>query len=88
MVEVFKTNVNEKDHANMLIDQIHKNFIDYKANFDLEDCDKVLRVNCKGGSIQAGFLINLLKDFGFSAEVLPDTAPSPEKRLLRNIVED
>ncbi len=35
MVEVFKTNVADKDQANILVDQIHKNFTDYKANFDL-----------------------------------------------------
>ena len=49
MVEVFRTNVKQRDHANILISQIHKAFPDYKANFDLEDCDKILRVDCKGG---------------------------------------
>ena len=71
MVEVFKTNVNDSDHATMLIDQIHKNFIDYEANFDLGDCDKILRVR-GAGLVQSSLLINLLKDFGFDAEVLPD----------------
>ena len=61
------------DHANMLIDRIHKTFADYKANFDLEDCDKILRVKCTTGIIQSSSLINLLKDFGFNAETLPDT---------------
>lgn len=72
MVEVFKTNVKDWDHANMLLDQIHKTFGDYKANFDLEDCDKILRVKCATGLIESSLLINLLKDFGFNAEVLPD----------------
>ena len=71
MIEVFRTNVMDSDHASMLIDQIHKNFIDYKANFDLEDCDKILRVRCTE-LIESSLLINLLKDFGFNAEVLPD----------------
>jgi hypothetical protein len=72
MVEVFKTNVIEHHHANMLVDQIHQNFIDYKANFDLQDCDNILRVKSSTGSIQPSLLINLLKDFGFDAEMLPD----------------
>ena len=72
MVEVFKTNVKDNDHAGMLIDQIHKNFVEYKANFDLEDCDRILRVRCTTGLVQSFLLINLLKDFGFIAEVLPD----------------
>lgn len=71
MIEVFKTNVNERGHANMLIDLIHKTFIDYKANFDLWDCDKILRVECRTGLIIPASLIDLLKEFGFQAEVLP-----------------
>ena len=72
MVEVFKTDVIEPEHADMLVHQIHQNFNDYKANFDLEDCDKILRVKSLSGSIQPFLLINLLHAFGFSAEVLPD----------------
>ena len=73
MVEVFKTNVSDPGQANMLLDQIHKSFTNYKANFDLEDCDKILRVqSTKGGYIPPSPLINLLKDFGFEAEVLPE----------------
>jgi hypothetical protein len=72
MVEVFKTNVKDQQHAAMLIDYIHKNFTGYKANFDLEDCDKILRVKSAGGFVQAHVLIDLLHDLGFAAEILPD----------------
>lgn len=71
MIEVFKTNVEDRDHANMLVDQIHKSFEDHNANFDLEDCDRILRVKCATGSVQSSLLINLLAGHGFSAEVLP-----------------
>jgi hypothetical protein len=72
MVEVFKTNVIESNHANMLVSQIHENFADYKANFDLSDCDKILRVKSYNGSVQSSLLINLISHLGFYAEVLPD----------------
>jgi hypothetical protein len=72
MVEIFRTNVQDRRHANMLVDQIHTTFIDYKANFDLHDCDNILRVKCITGIIQPLLLINLLENFGFNAEVLPD----------------
>ena len=72
MVEVFKTNVKDSGQANMLLDQINKSFDNYKANFDLEDCDKILRIKCTIGLIQSTDLITLLKDLGFDAEVLPD----------------
>jgi hypothetical protein len=72
MVEVFKTNVKDPGLANLLINHIHNTFPDYTANFDLEDCDKILRVACTSGTVQPYFLINILNDFGFQAEVLPD----------------
>ena len=72
MVEVFKTNVLDQGQASMLVDQIHKSFRDYKANFDLEDCDNILRVITATGFIRASCLINLLNQFGFEAEVLPE----------------
>ena len=72
MVEVFKTNVEEQHHASMLIAQIHKTFTDYIANFDLEDCDRILRIKSSKGSVQCFPLIDLLHDFGFTAEVLSD----------------
>ena len=75
MVEVFKTTVTEQVHANILVDNIHKRFPGYKANFDLADCDNILRIKCIHGIIESSLVINLLKDFGFNAEVLPDDLP-------------
>ncbi len=82
MVEVFKTNVKDRDHANRLINEIHHAFIDYQANFDLEDCDRILRVKCATGEILSFLLIDLLKNAGCNAEVLPedDTVESPPHR--------
>lgn len=72
MVEVFRTNVKDRDHANSLIDQIHKVFIGCKASFDLEDCDKILRVESLIEYVDACSVINLLNRFGCRADVLPD----------------
>jgi hypothetical protein len=72
MIEVFKTNVERSFHAQMLVDEIHQIFNNYSANFDLEDCDRILRVQNKSGSVESSRLINLLKNFGFHAEVLAD----------------
>ena len=76
MIEVFKTNVNDVVEASLLINHIRSNFIDYIVNFDLDDCDKILRVKCKRGSIQSSAIIELVKDLGFHAEVLPDETQS------------
>ena len=72
MVEVFKTNVKERMDASMLIDQIHKAFRGYKANFDLDDCDRILRVKSTMGPVESHRLIGLVKELGFKAEILPD----------------
>ena len=76
MVEVFKTNVQHRDQAEMLIEQIHQIFVDYKANFDLDDCDRILRVESAGKLVHSSPVIELLKYYGFEAEVLPDDVPS------------
>ncbi len=69
-VEVFKTNVGDPEQARMLIDQIQQSFMGCIANFDLEDCDKILRVKYATELIDPSPLIKLLHDFGFDAEVL------------------
>jgi hypothetical protein len=72
MVEVFKTDIDDKEYAEILIDQIHRVFADYEANFDLDDCDNILRVECKSGSVHSDILISFLKSNGCNAEILPD----------------
>ena len=72
MVEVFKTNVNCLEQAEVVLTEIRKVFGDYTVNFDLYDCDKILRVKCESGLIQNDLLICLLKELGYKAEVLPD----------------
>jgi hypothetical protein len=71
-VEVFKTNVADPERAKWLVDQIERNFANCKVNFDLDDCDRILRVVFEG-KIQSDLLIDLLKNVGCKAEVLPDT---------------
>lgn len=75
MVEVFKTNVKDPDHAKMLVGLIHTTFVDYSANFDLEDCDKILRVTSSRGFLEVSTLLRIVKSFGFEAEVLSDEQP-------------
>lgn len=72
MVEVFKTDVTNCDDAQKLIGLIHQNFPNYCANFDLEDCDLILRVQCNTAIVKALPIIELLKLQGFTAEVLAD----------------
>jgi hypothetical protein len=72
MIEVFKTNVTDPGQASMLVQVVH--YVDdrYRANFDLEDCDHILRVESTGGKVDHATIIALLSYFGSEAEVLPD----------------
>jgi hypothetical protein len=72
MIEVFKTNVENQAQAKMLVEEIHQTFMGYKANFDLDDCDNILRVVCTAGFMEPDLLIDFLKSFGYNAQVLPD----------------
>lgn len=68
MVEVFKTNVHEVEKSKMITLKLLEHFPDNKINFDLEDCDKILRV--EGENILPGKIIELLNDKGYFCEVL------------------
>ncbi|MEP6844711.1 MAG: hypothetical protein ABI861_01850 [Panacibacter sp.] len=68
MVEVFKTNVQESEHAKQLIDLLLQQFPGSKINFDLDDCDKVLRI--EGNNFVTCKVIMFVKETGFICNVL------------------
>ena len=68
MVEVFKTNVQKKTQSKMLLSVLSEAFPSFKINFDLSDCDKVLRV--EGDNMEAVGIMILVKEYGFNCEVL------------------
>jgi hypothetical protein len=68
MVEVFKTNVQKKTQSKMLLGILSAAFPSFKINFDLSDCDKVLRV--EGDNIKALRIMILVKEYGFNCEIL------------------
>lgn len=68
MVEVFKTNVQKKAQSKMLLSILSEAFPSFKINFDLSDCDKVLRV--EGDNMEALRIMMLVKKHGFACEVL------------------
>jgi hypothetical protein len=77
MIEIFKTDVNDPRYADILVEHIQRTFRGYEVNFDLQDCDKILRVKCPSGVVDANCLINMLGSFGFHAEVLNDGFLTP-----------
>lgn len=72
MVEVFKTNVIDAGAAQKIINQIHESFTHYQANFDLDDCDKILRIKCLDMAISPAGIIGIVEADGFTASILVD----------------
>ena len=52
----------------MLLSVLSETFPSCKINFDLSDCDKVLRV--EGENMEALSIMILIKEYGFMCEVL------------------
>lgn len=68
MVEVFKTNVRQTEEAEMLIGKFTEHFPTHEINFDLSDCDRILRV--QGNDIAEEKIIDIVSSFNYECEVL------------------
>ena len=68
MVEVFKTNVESPELANLLTAKLLTQFPQYKINFDLQDCDNILRV--EGKQVAPEKIIEVVSVHGCQCEVL------------------
>ncbi len=82
MIEVFRTNVSDKEQADRLADQIEDALCHCCVNFDLEDCDRILRVKGIRGESDICQVIGLVKSFGYHVEILPDDEPYFEAEEL------
>lgn len=64
IVEIFKTNVQEESDRDYIITVIQNQFPDYKINFDLEDCDKILRI--EGVDLQHDNVVDYVNRLGYT----------------------
>ena len=55
-----------------LTKEIHDHFVGPHLNFDLTDCDRMLRVDCNAEHFYSQQFINWLCAGGCAAEILPD----------------
>jgi len=63
MIEVFKTNVEEAGHAKNVITLLLQHFPCAKINFDLDDCDRILRI--EGENFATEKVVGLVAESGF-----------------------
>ncbi|KAF2327817.1 hypothetical protein [Flavobacterium ginsenosidimutans] len=69
MIEVFKTNVQEESQCNIIIEKLLEHYPNSLINFDLEDCDKILRIHAT--AISNTKIIDILNSHGYLCEALP-----------------
>lgn len=83
MVEVFKTNITKSKQAKQVIEKLNRQFPSYQVNFDLEDCDNILRVESVDTSIEVRHLLEFIKSIGFKVSPLPDVCLTVMKISLK-----
>ncbi len=71
MIEVFKTNVDDEATAFDIVVMIHAAGMGYRANFDLGDCDRILRI-AGAGRIDNEVVVRIVQSFGYEARPLED----------------
>lgn len=70
MVEVFATNIKNLKEAKIIEGLLAILFPSLKVNFDLTDCDRVLRVEAISGVVDPSVIVNYLQNLGYSIKVL------------------
>lgn len=68
MIHVFKTSVKTKKSIRWLKPKLNALALDLKWNFDLEDCDHILRID--SAFIEPHQVINLLQSCNFECQEL------------------
>ena len=68
MVEVFKTNITQKGDANKIVQHLKEYLPAAKINFDLDDCDNILRIEYS--LVSEVEVTKILTTQGFYCEVL------------------
>jgi hypothetical protein len=71
-IEVYRTTVTSRPAADMLLGRLQRIFPGWCISFDLEDCDRVLRVESTGEPIPGSLIAGLLQQSGYGCEPLPD----------------
>lgn len=71
VIEVFRTDVEEKDAAEKLVKQLVARFGFVSVNIDLDDCDRVLRIE-DALDVDVDSVVSFARLEGYEIEVLPE----------------
>lgn len=70
-VKVYKTDIDDKSRAKTILDEIRQLLPGSNPSIDLDDCDKVLRIENKVAEINESKLKKILNSYGYKMEILP-----------------
>lgn len=70
IVEVFKTDISDETTAKLILSDLSELFPSHHFNFDLEDRDRILRVETTHGPVQVHQIIRIVKSWNKKVEVL------------------
>jgi hypothetical protein len=68
-VEIFRTFVNNEKQARKICEILNSQLENTKVNFDLDDCDKVLRV--ESPEIDINKIRWIMENLGYSCDLIP-----------------
>ena len=71
-VQVFKTDVQDQKDAKRIILFLHQNYSHCKVNFDLDDCDRILRIESRLGPVKETAIQLVVAGYGYDCEPLQD----------------
>lgn len=70
IVETFKTNIEKPDAAQFIVEKLQELFPGFRINFDLEDCDCILRIESLSSEINVRRIMRCVRKFNFEIEAL------------------
>ncbi|QIE58737.1 hypothetical protein G5B37_03920 [Rasiella rasia] len=70
MIYIFKTSVKSKNSIKVLTPQLNEIEAISSWNFDLDDCDNILRIDSQSDIVEN--IIKILSDFDYKCEELND----------------
>lgn len=68
MVEVFKTTVTETIDSEKIIRLLQESIPDSRVNFDLEDCDNILRIEAE--TVDITLVVKIIAQYNHECELL------------------
>lgn len=68
VIAVFKTNISSPVEAKHILDKLSDYYPEHRISFDLEDCDKILRI--EGEPQELHILKKTIHENGFICEIL------------------